>query len=374
MNDLRSIRQAVRTTAFDEAVAAHLGLNPTDLRCLELIIEQPGLTPGRLAELSGLTTGAVTGVVDRLERSGFVERRPDPGDRRSVTVSPVAGEAARAQAAMAPLDAAIEAALGRYSAGERAAIDQFLTDARRVVGDLTARLQADTRGGFVGTSFTAPLAGAMRGRLVFASGAPRLALNFAPLGPRANARMIMETSASRLSFAGTAPAGELVRATFEGPLPDVRASGGEVIVRYRRQAASAFSSRAARLALAGGIPWTIELSGGITDLTGTLGDVALERFDVQGGANHIVLDLPAPSGTVVVRIAGVASSARFRRPAAVPVSLRVAGGVSHLRLDGQRHEQVGGDRRFVADGFADRPDRYELEILGGAGDVRVGTA
>ncbi len=374
MNDKGSIRQAVRTTTFDEALAAHLGLNPTDMRCLEVVIEHPGLTPGRLAELSGLTTGAITGVLDRLERSGFVERRPDPGDRRSVTVRPIAAGAARAREVMAPLEAAIDAALGRYSAGERAAIDGFLADAGRIVGEQTARLKAETRGGFVGSSFSAPLAGATRGRLEFVSGAPRLALNFASLGPRANARMIMETSASRLAFAGPAPAGELVRATFKGPLPDVRSSGGVVKVRYRRQAMSAFSSRGASVALSDAIPWTIELMGGITDLTGTLEELALERMDVQGGANHIVLDLPAPSGTVLVRVAGVASSARFRRPAVIPVSLRVAGGVSHLRLDDQRHEQVAGDRQFVGDGFADRPDRYELEILGGAGDIRVGAA
>ncbi|HVN12145.1 MAG TPA: MarR family transcriptional regulator, partial [Kineosporiaceae bacterium] len=66
MNDLSLIRQAVRTPAYDEALAAQLGLNPTDLRCLELVGAEPGLTPGRLAELAGLTSGAITGVLDRL--------------------------------------------------------------------------------------------------------------------------------------------------------------------------------------------------------------------------------------------------------------------------------------------------------------------
>ena len=53
MNDNAAIRQAIRTVAFDEALAERLGMNPTDLRCLELVIEDPGMTPGRLAELAG---------------------------------------------------------------------------------------------------------------------------------------------------------------------------------------------------------------------------------------------------------------------------------------------------------------------------------
>ena len=119
---------------------------------------------------------------------------------------------------------------------------------------------------------------------MFVSGAPRVALNFAPLGPRATARVIAETSASRLEFTGAAPAGDLMAASFDGPRPDVRVAGGEVTVRYRRQAMSAFTSRRARIALSGTIPWTIELDGGITDLTGTLEAVSLERLDVEGGA------------------------------------------------------------------------------------------
>ncbi len=370
MNDIASIRQVVRNAAFDEALAAQLGVNTTDLRCLELAIAEPGVTPSRLAELAGLTTGAVTGVLDRLERAGFVERRPDAADRRSVGVHPVGARAARVLEVIAPLDAAIGKALDGYPQVERRAIGGFLETARGLVAGETSRLLAGARGGFVGDQFSAPLGDLTRGRLVFVSGAPRLALNFAPLGPQASARLIMETSASRLEFAGTTPGNELLTATFHGPLPDVRAAGGAVTIRYRR-ALAAFQGRTARLALNGSIPWSIELEGGITDLTGTLDGVALERIDVGGGANHIRLDLPAPVGTVPVRVSGVASSARFRRPADVPVAVRVAGGVSHLRLDGRRRGQVAGDRRFEGDGYASHPDRYEIEIMGGASEVDV---
>jgi DNA-binding MarR family transcriptional regulator len=371
MKDNAAIRQAVRTVAFDEAIAEHLGLNATDLRCLELVIADPGLTPSRLAELAGVTTGAVTGVVDRLERAGYVTRRPDPADRRSVTIVPVPERAAEVVEAVRPLVAAVDGLLEAHTAAERAAIGRFLVDAGRAVDVETARLRAGTRGGFVGNRFSAPLAGATRGRLVFTSGAPRFALNVNALGARANARIIAETSASRLEFAGAAPGDDLVLAVFDGPRPDVRSAGGVVTIRYRRQATAAFSTRTARVALNGSIPWTIELDGGITDLTGTLEAVTLERIDVDGGANHVRLELPRPAGTATVRIGGVVSSARFKRPAGIPVAVRVAGGVAHLKVDGGRREQVAGHRRYIGPGFADSPDRYELEVLGGASELRV---
>ena len=371
MNDNAAIRQAVRTVAFDDALAEHLGLNPTDLRCLELVIADPGLTPSRLAELAGITTGAVTGVVDRLERRGYVTRQPDPADRRSVTIAPVPARTTRVVDALEPLTEAIDGLLGACTPTQRDAIGRFLGAADRAVTDETARLRAGTRGGFVGSRFTAPLGDVTRGRLVVATGAPRVALNFAPLGPRANARVIAETSASRLEFTGAAPAGDLLAATFDGPQPDVRVAGGEVTIRYRRQASAAFSTRRARIALSAAIPWTIELDGGITDLTGSLEAVSLERMDVEGGANHIRLDLPRPTGTAAVRIGGVVSSARLHRPAGIPVAVRVAGGIAHLRVDGGRREQVAGQKRYVGPGFAESPDRYELEVLGGASEVTV---
>ena len=72
---------------FHSRIAEQMGLSGTDHKCLELVLraEEP-ITAGRIAQLSGLSTGAVTGVLDRLEQRGFVRRVRDPHDRRKVLV------------------------------------------------------------------------------------------------------------------------------------------------------------------------------------------------------------------------------------------------------------------------------------------------
>src|SRR5688572_26617770 len=102
----RLITQAL---GVHEVVAASLGLNPTDLRCLELAVSEPEMTPSRLAELSDLTSGAVTGILDRLERGGFVRRESDPTDRRRLLVRIDPGRWAELEAQYTPI---IERAVG----------------------------------------------------------------------------------------------------------------------------------------------------------------------------------------------------------------------------------------------------------------------
>lgn len=72
--------------AFDSLAAQRLGVSDTDLRCLNIIENSRGLTAGELAAQAGLTAGAVTGVIDRLERVAYARRMPDPADRRRIKV------------------------------------------------------------------------------------------------------------------------------------------------------------------------------------------------------------------------------------------------------------------------------------------------
>lgn len=70
------------------AIAQRVGMGANDLKCAELLVRKGPLTAGQLAEESGLTTGAITGVVDRLERAGWAKREADPADRRKVVIHP----------------------------------------------------------------------------------------------------------------------------------------------------------------------------------------------------------------------------------------------------------------------------------------------
>ncbi|WP_432170146.1 MarR family winged helix-turn-helix transcriptional regulator [Streptomyces sp. 1222.5] len=84
---------------FNQAVADHLGLHPTDVQCLSLLTAEPDpLTVRQIADMTGLTTGSATRLVDRLERGGYVARTPDPTDRRRVLVTPVPERVARVTA------------------------------------------------------------------------------------------------------------------------------------------------------------------------------------------------------------------------------------------------------------------------------------
>jgi DNA-binding MarR family transcriptional regulator/GNAT superfamily N-acetyltransferase len=76
----------IRSATFSLQVAEHTGLHPTDLYCLGLLQLNGPMSAGALARSTGLTTSAITAVIDRLERSGFAARRPDPADRRRVIV------------------------------------------------------------------------------------------------------------------------------------------------------------------------------------------------------------------------------------------------------------------------------------------------
>lgn len=107
-----------------QEVAQRLGLNVTDLTCLGHILgagDSP-LAAGELAELVDLTTGAVTGVLNRLERAGYARRRPDPADRRRVRVVAEPAAAARVVAVYQPFYDRLGALFADYTPDEIAVI------------------------------------------------------------------------------------------------------------------------------------------------------------------------------------------------------------------------------------------------------------
>jgi DNA-binding MarR family transcriptional regulator len=110
------------------AAAERLGLNPTDLVCLYILNETGAITAGQLAQLSSLTSGAITGVIDRLEKAGYVQRESDANDRRRVIIQPIAGRAREVNQMFESTSHSITAeVITRYDEPERALILDFLT-------------------------------------------------------------------------------------------------------------------------------------------------------------------------------------------------------------------------------------------------------
>ena len=117
---------------FDERVAKKLKLSRTDMRCLDLIGRLGPLTAGRLAEESGLTTGAVTFILDRLEEAGMVTRRRDTGDRRRVWVEIVPEAQERLQDLQQPVAEEMREVAQRFEADELATVRDFMRQAKEV--------------------------------------------------------------------------------------------------------------------------------------------------------------------------------------------------------------------------------------------------
>src|SRR5260370_26056582 len=97
---MQELEHAVRRSSalgviFGQTVASRAGISSSDLECLDFLNLEGRVTAGRLAEVTGLTTGAITGVVDRLEKAGLVRRERDESDRRKVFIAPVPENIAR---------------------------------------------------------------------------------------------------------------------------------------------------------------------------------------------------------------------------------------------------------------------------------------
>jgi DNA-binding MarR family transcriptional regulator len=118
---------------FANAVATRLRVNPTDVECLGVIVASDQVTAGDLARATGLTTGAVTGIVDRLEKAGLARRARDAEDRRKVYVRMTPAGRTRAAALYSSLGRAVDRLAAKYSDAEIAVITRYFDESRAVM-------------------------------------------------------------------------------------------------------------------------------------------------------------------------------------------------------------------------------------------------
>ena len=133
----------IQDIAFDDATAQRLGINRTDLNCIDIIERHGGVTAGELAAEAGLTTGAVTAVIDRLERAGYARRVRDDDDRRRVTVEVTPELEHLAGTLYGPMMEEWQAMMNRATTEQLQLMVDFMREANEVKPRHIERLRGD---------------------------------------------------------------------------------------------------------------------------------------------------------------------------------------------------------------------------------------
>jgi len=134
-------RSSAQGVLFGQTVANVAGISGSDLECLDFLNLEGRVTAGRLAEVTGLTTGAITGVVDRLEKAGFVRRERDEADRRKVFIVTVPENVARIGRYYVPMQAAMQKLWSTYTDVELQLLLRFATEGYKSVLEATEALK-----------------------------------------------------------------------------------------------------------------------------------------------------------------------------------------------------------------------------------------
>lgn len=135
-------RYSTAAVLFHHAIADHLGLGPTDTKCLDLLRERPAMTASELSAVTGLTTGAVTGVVARLEKAGYLHREPHPEDRRKQILHAVPARVQHVHEVIEPLRSDLATLLAEFDENQLEAIARFLTEGTEITFKHAALLRA----------------------------------------------------------------------------------------------------------------------------------------------------------------------------------------------------------------------------------------
>jgi DNA-binding MarR family transcriptional regulator len=336
-------------SSFYRVAATRIGMAVTDMQVMDLLDLTGPSTAGQLADLTGLTTGAVTRILDRLEKAGLVQRERDPNDGRKVIVRLAGGkdEMHKVRSLLNSVGKVWDEMASRYDEEQIAFLLEFLKHSNTLSRQELVQLQQEAPSD-EGEIFSAPLEDQESGRLVVSCGIFRLSL-------RADDRMT-----------------ELYQARFEGPLPKVKTKEGAVTIRYpQRLLGLGEKQGVAEVALSAAIPWRIVIQGGAAEVVAELGGLDLAGLEVTGGFSMIRLDLPAPSGVVPIRISGGASEITVRRSVGVAARVKLKGWVSELVFDDQTLSGVGNNVRMQSPGFDPTAPCYDIEVTSYASMVTI---
>ena len=135
------------TILFSQAIAERLGVHSTDIETMDLLHLLGPMTAGKLSEISGLTTGATTRLIDRMERAGFARRSHDPADRRRVIVEVVMDNADRVMPLFARMGKRLGALWSEYSVDQLSVVIDYFRKTNVIVSEENVRLRAESSDG-----------------------------------------------------------------------------------------------------------------------------------------------------------------------------------------------------------------------------------
>lgn len=196
----------------------------------------------------------------------------------------------------------------------------------------------------------------------------------APLGGERQARLEFVRGAFRLVIHGDQSLRNLCLARFTGMIPQVVTVQGAVRLSYGPASALQDSdATSADVTLNGGLPWSLVIDGGVSELSADLRRLQLTSLEIRGGAGRCELVFSKPWGTVRVRVEGGVGHLRALRPARVEARLQIKGGLGKVSFDGHDLDVSGSRARFESSGFREAADRFDIEVRGGARDATVDT-
>jgi DNA-binding MarR family transcriptional regulator len=135
---------SIEAVMFHQALADELGLYITDHKCMDIIHRFGAMPAGRLGEMTGLTTGAITGMIDRLEKAGYVRRTNDPKDRRKTIVEPIRNKKLerKIEMTLTPLHERMHKVLSSYSDNELTLLLDAMTELIKQTSEESKRLRS----------------------------------------------------------------------------------------------------------------------------------------------------------------------------------------------------------------------------------------
>jgi DNA-binding MarR family transcriptional regulator len=339
----------VETSFYLAAVAERLGMSSTDFTGLTLLLTRGPLSAGALAEHTGLTTGAITGLVDRLEQGGWVRRTPDPDDRRRVIVEPILEKVADMRPLLDPMlrDTALVEA--RFDDRQLAAILAFVEESTAVLAHHVRELRHPES---VPPGSGMPSAG---------PGAASLARR-----GRADAELVLRGIASDVTVVAADLGDVLCVADFGRRGAHLSEKDGRVEIGRGGWAGGV--TEAGRVVIHRDVRWKVTVRGGASHLVIDLRGARLASLAVTGGANTVEIDLPVPEGLVPVRLHGGVSHMLVTRPDGVPVVPTLRGGSTTMKVDGQ---SVPGYGRVIGLVGGAPAAGYSIDVKGGASSVEV---